>query len=284
MRSRTGTCEISNDEQARRIEAIAQEALGLFGAGRQVEPFASRHPGFDLNDAYGVAARVRELRAARGEHAVGRKIGFTNPTVQRIYGVHGPIWNFMFDSTVHDLAAIGGRFTLEGLPEPRIEPEIVFRLAAAPRADMDDEALLGCVDWVAHGFEIVQSIFPGWRFTAANSVAAYGLHGAYFLGPRRRIADDPRAWAGALSNFAIELSSDGGVVLQGHATNVLGGPLEALRHLVRELESSAADDPLRPGEIVTTGTLTDAPAVAAGQTWSTRLEGVALEGLRLELR
>ena len=186
---------IDAEERTRRIEAIAQEALALFGAGRQVEPFASRHPGFDLNEAYGVAARVRALRAARGEQAVGRKIGFTNPTVQRLYGVHGPIWNFMFDSTVHDLAAIGGRFTLEGLPEPRIEPEIVFHLAAAPRADMDDEALLGCVDWVAHGFEIVQSIFPGWRFTAADSVAAYGLHGAYFLGPRHPVADDRRAWA-----------------------------------------------------------------------------------------
>ncbi len=149
---------------------------------------------------------------------------------------------------------------------------------------MDDAALLGCVDWVGHGFEIVQSIFPGWRFAAADAVAGFGLHGAYLLGPRRPVADDPRAWARALSDFTIELKSDGGVLLKGHATNVLGGPLEALRHLLRELESSAADDPLRPGEIVTTGTLTDAPAVAAGQTWSTTLRGVALEGLRLEFK
>lgn len=271
-------------QRARRTEAIAEEAFAVFGAGRQVSSFASRYPGFDLGEAYAVAARVRDMRAARGESAIGRKIGFTNPTVQRIYGVAGPIWNFMFDSTVRDLAAIGGRFALAGLPEPRIEPEIAFHLAAAPRPDMDDAALLGCVGWVAHGFEIVQSIFPGWRFTAANSVAGYGLHGAYFLGRRHPVADDPRAWVRALSDFTIELSSDSGVVLQGRGTNVLGGPLEALRHLVRELETSAADDPLRPGEIVTTGTLTDAPAVAEGQTWSTRLEGVALEGLRLDLR
>jgi len=272
------------NEQARRIEAVACEAFELFRTGRQVPPFAERYPGFDLGEAYSVAARLRDLRAARGERATGRKIGFTNPVVQRLYGVHGPIWNFMFDSTVHDLQAIGGRLALEGLPEPRIEPEIVLHLAAAPRPDMDDDALLGCVDWVAHGFEIVQSIFPGWRFSAADSVAGYGLHGAYCLGPRRVIAGDRRAWARALSGFAIELSSDAGAVLEGRAANVLGGPLKALRHLALELASSAPGDPLRPGELVTTGTLTDAPPVAAGQTWSTKLEGVPLDGLRLDLR
>ena len=273
-----------DDERARRIEAIAGETFDLFGSGRQVQPFSSRYPGFDMGEAYAVAARVRELRAARGERAVGRKIGFTNPTVQDIYGVHGPIWNFMFDSTVHDLAAIGGCFELRGLPEPRIEPEIAFHLAATPRPDMDDDALFGCVDWVAHGFEIVQSLFPRWRFAAADSVAAYGLHGAYFLGPKHVVAGERRAWALALTDFAIELRSDGGVVLQGRGTNVLGGPLEALRHLILELELSDAGDALKPGEIVTTGTSTDAPAVAAGQSWSTRLDGIGVEGLRLDLR
>src|SRR5579871_5215702 len=48
------------DERARRIEAIAEEALEMFGAGRQVEPFAIRYPGFDLGEAYAVAARVRD--------------------------------------------------------------------------------------------------------------------------------------------------------------------------------------------------------------------------------
>ena len=63
-------------------------------------------------------------------------------------------------------------FSLAGLAEPRIEPEIVFRLAAAPTPDMDERALLGCIDAVAHGFEVVQSIFPGWGFTAPDAVAA----------------------------------------------------------------------------------------------------------------
>jgi 2-keto-4-pentenoate hydratase len=272
---------IGDDERARRIEAIAEEALALFGAGRQVAPFASRYHGFDLSEAYAVAARVRQMREARGERAVGRKIGFTNRAVQMTCGVEGPIWNYMFDSTVHDLKTIGGRFDPSGLPEPLIEPEIVFHIADAPRPDMDDEELFGCVDWVAHGFEIVQSIFPRWRFTAADSVAGYGLHGAYFLGEKHPIADEPRDWAAALSSFAVDLLGEDGLVRHGGATDVLGGPLNALRHLVRELAASAAGDSLRPGELVTTGTLTEAMPVASGQTWSTKLSGIALQGLRL---
>lgn len=272
-----------HEERARRVEAIAEEAFALLGAGRQVPTFAARYPGFDLSEAYAVAARVRDLRAARGERAIGRKIGFTNRTVQIAYGVGGPIWNFMFDSTVHDIAAIDAPFPLARLSEPRIEPEIVFHIAAAPRPDMDDDELIGCVDWIAHGFEIVHSIFPNWRFAAADAVAGYGLHGAYVVGRKHPVADHRREWADRLSDFAIELSSEDGAVLQGHSTNVLGGPLEALRHLLVELESSASADPVRAGELVTTGTLTDAPSISAGQTWSTKLSGIAIEGLRLRL-
>ncbi len=265
----------------KRIGEIADEAFAIFGAGRQVASYASRYPGFDLSQAYQVAERVCDLRGARGETAIGRKIGFTNRAVQITYGVHGPIWNYMFDSTVRDLAAIGGRFDLSGLTEPLLEPEIVFHIAAPPRPDMAAGELLGCVDWIAHGFEIVQSIFPNWKFTAADSVAGYGLHGAYLLGPKHSVDDTPRPWAEALSAFTLELAGPNGVKKLGHASNVLGGPLEALGYLVRELAASPAGKPLRPGELVTTGTLTDAMPVAAGQTWSTSLGGIPLEGLRV---
>jgi 2-oxo-3-hexenedioate decarboxylase len=39
--------------------------------------------------------------------------------------------------------------------------------------------------------------------------------------------------------------------------------------------------PLAAGEIVTTGTLTRALPVSAGETWTTELTGVALDGIRV---
>jgi 2-oxo-3-hexenedioate decarboxylase len=71
------------------------------------------------------------------------------------------------------------------------------------------------------------------------------------------------------------------VVDTGRARNVLGGPLSALRYLVETIAGDAAAEPLQAGEIVTTGTLTDAHPVGPGERWSTEFQGIALGGLHL---
>jgi 2-oxo-3-hexenedioate decarboxylase len=275
---------MTRGKQAERIAEIAEEAFAILGTGRQVAPFSARYSAFDLAAAYKVAAQVRGMRRARGENAIGRKIGFTNRAIWGGYGISAPIWNYLFDSTVKDLKAANETFALVGLPEPRIEPEIVLHLASAPRADMSERELFGCVDWVAHCFEIVHSIFPGWACKAADAVAAYGVHSALLLGDRREISGKPVQWAEALSSFTVELVGDDGTSRSGHAQNVLGGPLKALQFLVEELARYPASEPLRPGELVTTGTLTEAMPVGVGQTWSTRLSGIDIQGLRLHFR
>lgn len=254
---------------------IADEALALLGTGRHCATFSARHAGFDLPAAYRIAARLRARREARGERAVGRKIGFTNRTIWDEYGVHAPIWGWVFDSTLREAGP--DPVSLAGLSEPRIEPEIAFGLARAPAPGMGPAELLGCCAWVAHGFEVVQSVFPGWAFAPADTVAAYGLHGLLILGPRRAPDGDPARWLAALSGFRVTLARDGAAVDGGEAAHVLGGPLEALRHLVGTL--AASGPPLAAGEVVTTGTLTRAFPVAAGQTWSTALHGIDLPGL-----
>lgn len=265
------------------IDAIAAEASKAIGAGRQVAPFTGRDGGLSVADAYRVAAAMRARNEAHGRRPVGRKIGFTNDRMWEEYGVGAPIWGHLYADTLADLPAGGGAFALAGLAEPRIEPEIAFGLSAAPTPDMDDAALLGAIDWVAHGFEIVQSIFPGWRFAAADTIAANGLHGALLLGPRHPVGGREGAWRAALSSFEIELFRNDALADRGRAENVLEGPLSALRHLVALLARDEVNSPLGAGEVVTTGTLTRALPVAAGETWTTRLDGIALGGLRLTL-
>lgn len=263
--------------------AIARELMGLLGSGRQIQPFSARDSAFDLAQAYDVVAAVKALREGRGESPVGRKIGFTNTTIWPRYGVSGPMWNYVYDTTLHDLDAIGGAFPLRGLAEPRIEPEIVLHLAQVPRPGMSEDELFDCVDWVAHGFEIVHSCFPGWVFSIADTAAAFGLHGGLLVGPRHGIRNDRAAWRSALSNLTIGLYRDGSPVAEGRARNVLGGPLSALRFLVEEIERTRPADALQAGEIVTTGTLTDAQPIGPGEVWSTMLSGVGLDGLHLRI-
>ena len=257
-------------------DQIAHEIMEAWAARRQIASVAARLPGFGLEQAYAVTAALRRIRRARGERPVGRKIGFTNRTIWDEYQVYAPIWGDMYATT---LLETDGSATLDLSPylEPRIEPEIAVGLARPPRPGMDEAALLDCIGWIAHGFEIVHSMFPAWRFAAADTVAAFALHGAYRLGPRVPIARAPaEGWLAALANFEIGLYRDGALVDRGQARNVLDGPLSALRHLNDLLAEDRHNPPLQAGEIITTGTVTRAFPVAPGETWRTELLGIDL--------
>src|SRR5262252_5677496 len=147
----------------------------------QVAPFTARVPGFDVPTGYAVAARVDEQRRAAGDVPVGRKIGFTNASLWPVYDVHQPIWGTMYERTL--TRGVKGQMSVSAFAEPLIEPEIAFGLRSTPAKGSDPRELLRSIEWVAHGFEIVQSHFPGWKFKAADTVANNGLHGAYLLGP-----------------------------------------------------------------------------------------------------
>jgi 2-oxo-3-hexenedioate decarboxylase len=257
------------------IQGVAAKAFATLNTGRQIEPFSSRLSSFSLDEAYRVTAAVKKMREAGGEVPAGRKIGFTNRTVW----TYAPMWGYVYNRTVYDLAEIGNRFSLMGFAEPRIEPEIVFRLAVAPTPAMDERTLLASIDWVAHGFEVVQSIFPGWKFSAPDAVAAFGLHGALLVGPRHSIAAHAEDWSRALSTFEIDLKRDGTVVDHGFATNVLDGPVSALHHLIDMLAQDQVNPALAAGEIVTTGTLTRVLPVSASETWTTELTSIGLDGI-----
>ena len=262
------------------IHAIADEVFATIGTGRQIAPFTSRPGGLTLDGSYRVTALLSKLYEARGDKRLGRKIGFTNRTIWEQYNVYAPIWGYVYDSTVHDLSNAAS-LPLAGFAEPRIEPEVIFGLGRPPASGMDETALLSCVDWVAHGFEIVQSIFPEWKFSAADTVAANGVHGALLIGPRHKIGLEVAEWGKVLSSFEIDLLCDGRKIDHGRSENVLGGPVSALRHLVDLLARDEINPPLAAGEVVTTGTLTRAMPVRSGETWSTMLEGISLAGIQV---
>ena len=92
---------------------------------------------------------------------MGRKIGFTNPDMWALYGVGEPIWAYVYDTTVVRVNVGSAPCRLAGFAEPKIEPEGVFHFHSTPPQGGDLAAILDCVDWVTHGFEIVQSHFPG---------------------------------------------------------------------------------------------------------------------------
>lgn len=264
------------------LTGLAGRIIAAQDRGASLPPLAASF-GLDLASAYAVADRLHRLRLARGATPVGRKIGFTNRNIWDEYGVHQPIWGWMYAHGVTRAAAAQARLGVGACAEPRIEPEIVFHFASAPPPGADVERLLACIDWIAHGFEIVQSNFPGWKFRVEDTVAAGGLHAALVLGdpvPIGRLGADPAA---ALARFELDLACDGERVETGCGANVLGNPLHALAHLSTVLAQHPGAAALAAGEIVTTGTLTAAYPIRAGQRWRTTIDGLPLSGLTLDL-
>lgn len=263
------------------LDAIAREMKAAQDAALPLEPFSARYPGFGLEAAYAVAHRIHEMRMAEGARPVGRKIGFTNAAMWAIHGVREPVWAPVYDTTVELLAGTAATCALGGLLEPRIEPEIVLHFRSAPALGGGPEGVLESIDWVAHGFEVVQSHFPEWRFAAPDTVVDRGLHARLFVGPRVPVEEIAIAPARALAAFTLEISRDGKPVERGRGADVLGSPLAAIVHLVALLARQPFAKALAAGELVTTGTVTTAHPVQPGETWRSALRGISLPGLAI---
>ena len=257
---------------------LGAELIELHDHPRQVLPFTTRYPGLTADEGYAAARALHAHRLARGWQPVGRKIGFTNRTLWPRYGVYEPIWGWIYDRTLIQSESNRATAPVGNLIQPRIEPEICFKLKASPPATKDPEALLRSIEWIAHSIEIVQCHHPEWKLKLEDGTADNGLHGKLVLGtpvPVEKIS----GLAAALPFLKVDLFKGGERKDHGLGANVLGSPLLALAFLIEVLGKK--NEKLLPGEIISTGTLTDAHPVAAGERWRTDFHGFAVRGMEI---
>jgi 2-keto-4-pentenoate hydratase len=239
----------------------------------------------DISAAYQTGLAVRALRIHRGEQPRGYKIGFTNRSIWPRYNATAPIWGTVYDSTLSHCAGQAS-LSLQGICQPRIEPEAVLSLRAAPPPNCTLDQLFDCVDGVAPGFEIVQSHLPDWKFALPDAVADGSLHARLVVGSQvnaHDLARNAQDFCALLAKTNTVLSCTGPTAASSHGevkdrgtgevkdrgtgANVLGDPLNALLYFVREIQAHPSAPGLKAGDVITTGTWTDAFPVSPGQTW-----------------
>jgi 2-oxo-3-hexenedioate decarboxylase len=281
--NRSTETAVPSDATTAKTTQYADELLDALDRNVQLQPITARDPSFDDAAAYAVNHEILRRRVARGEKPIGRKIGFTNRTIWPLYGVYTPMWAPVYDSTVTFFEETEGSLAIGHLSEPRFEPEILLHFKTSPIGAESEAEILACIDWIAHSVEIVQSHYPNWKMKAPDSAAAFGLHGALIVGPPQPIErlGSPGELIARLRTFTLTLSLNGEPRAQGTGANVLDSPLLAFAHLQGLLKDLPQFEPVQAGEIVTTGTLTDAMPIEPGQTWSTALDGLDLPGLRV---
>jgi 2-oxo-3-hexenedioate decarboxylase len=267
------------------ITNLADRLIAAYDHVQSLDPITASFPQFDVADAYTVLREINARREANGWKRVGRKIGFTNRTIWARYGVDRPMWAPMYANTVHRTLNGRAEVSLDKFAQPRIEPEVVFGLRGPVPSTGSARDVLGSVEWVAAGFEIVQSHYPGWKFTAADCTAAFGLHACLVVGPIMPLDNPSRdRLASVLPAFEVALHRDDEMVERGRGSNVLGSPALALQYLAQVLASQPQAPPLAAGEIVTTGTLTDAQPIVPGTRWRSDYGQLGVLGLELRLK
>jgi 2-oxo-3-hexenedioate decarboxylase len=262
----------------------ADHLFSAIETATQIAPLSSQDASFDVAAAYRVLDELHRRREAQGWTRIGRKIGFTNRTIWARYGVDRPMWSYVWDRTVTMAPEGEATLSLAGLMQPRIEPEVAFMLRAPLPEGRDVEAVLRAIAWIAPAFEIVHTVFRDWKFGAADCTAAFGLHGRLAVGTPLPVDDGNRAaLAAELPHFTAALRCGDALVDTGTGANVLGSPALALMHLRDLLSTQPSFPPLAAGEIVTTGTLTDAWPVASGEIWTSDYGTLGVRGLTVRL-
>ena len=260
------------------VESLARELQSAYNDGEMIAVPPSQNPGFDLNAAYAVEALLKQSREASGAKAVGRKVGYANKAMWRALKLETLVWDHMYDNTVHYSNGNSSTLSVPHARSLKVEPEIVFGLREPIAGDAPDaSAALASTDWLAIGFEIIDCPFPEWKFQPSDFVASFGLHAALVVGERVPVRPDAiAALVAELPRFKVRVSKNGEFVEEGSGKNSLRSPALCLAELSTAIARRFPDEPLRAGEIISSGTLTAGHGAGRGDRWTVEVDGLSL--------
>lgn len=240
-------------------ESLQRVAGDLFAAYRTRTPIAPPRltiPGLDVAGAYKIQQTQERAFEDAGHRVVGRKIGLTSLAMQRQLGVDSPDFGFFTDRMVF---ADGDTIEVSQFIDPKIEPELAFRLGSDLPPDADFEAVAAAIDSTFVAAEIIDSRVRDWDIRLVDTVADNASCGAVILGAELKnvpVCDLP--------GVAACMRIGGEVVGEGTGAAVMDHPLHPLVWLARTLGEQNVT--LRAGDLILTGSFCGAAPVAAGDT------------------
>lgn len=108
------------------------------------------------------------------------------------------------------------------------------------------------------------------------------MHAALVVGePRQVDAASIPALVEQRAQFRLRLSKNGEVVAEGAGKNSLRSPALCLGELASAIARRPGEEPLLGGELVSSGTLTEAQLIAPGETWTAVVDGIDLNDVTL---
>lgn len=245
---------------------IARLARTLDDAQTSATATAQLGDSLSIEDAYAVQREILRLHLERGETYAGPKLGFTSTAKMEQMGVSDIIVGFL---TREMELYVGQPISLDELIHPRIEPELVFRLAHDVHPETGEDAgtlaarIRRATDAVAAGMEVIDSRYENFKFTLSDVVADNTSAARFVVGEWQ---DFPRP----LSGLSVEFEIDGDIVEHGVSDAILGDPLRAFDQLASMTVKYGFALPA--GAPILAGSMTPAVYLEQGQHVVARIE------------
>ncbi len=232
-------------------EAAASKLAAAWRDRDQIDELADDIRPTNLDEAYDVQSRMID---AISDLPVGWKVGASNENAMKRFGFSEPFYGRLLDGCMHQSPATlaADLFSRRGL-----ETEFAFRMTSdlpAYGVPFDRAAVIAAASELIPAIEIIDSRFSAWPEVSPFSfIADNGTHGRFVMG-------QPHSdWSGHdLATHAASISVNDQLINQGHGSNVLGDPVNALVWLANRLPADGKN--LKAGDVITTGT-------AAGVAW-----------------
>jgi 2-keto-4-pentenoate hydratase len=228
-----------------------------------IVPFTDADPTLGMGDGYLIQREFTALLVADGDRVVGYKAGLTSAVMQDMFGISSPDYGPVLASTIR---GDGETVSLEDFIAPKVEAEIVFRLAApltGPGVTVAQAS--AAIGEVMAGLEIVDSRIEDWRIGLADTIADLASNGAAVLGRPVPIAADLDY---RLVGMAFTRNAE--LVATGAGAAALGDPVAVVAWLANVLGEHGIT--LEAGQTIMTGALHAAVPLGPGDTFTAEFD------------
>lgn len=246
-----------------RFQQLADELWNAAADRHPIDPISSRDDTFTVSDAYEIQTLNITRHLVGGAKIVGHKIGLTSSAMQEMMGVDTPDFGHLLDTMFikqHDAVA------LDSFIQPRVEPEIAFRLRESlPVEGCTPADVIAATEAIAPCIELIDSRIKNWSIGLVDTIADNASSAAFLVSEWVPVV-------GGYASAAVDLRINGELVESGSTEDVLGDPAAAVAWLANELGSHGTV--IEAGHIVLSGSCTRAHDVQAGDLVHARFAGI----------
>jgi 2-keto-4-pentenoate hydratase len=243
------------------VELFAREMTGIFRNHALNRITDTEIQTLSIDEAYAVQGTYLAARIGGGERPVGYKVGCTSPAIRAQFGLTEPVCGRLMAPHIYQ-----GSETLEinNYVDCALEPELVLHIGKdLDGSNLEASHLRSAIAAISPGIEVHNYRFWYGRPTRQELIASNAIHAALVVGPEYEFLPEID-----LTQERTSLFVNGVEAATGIGAEIMGGPFESLRWLLKHLDAHQRG--LQMGDLVIPGSAAKLVRVQAGDTAEAR--------------